>query len=123
MTCSIHQVTISKIKESDGLSDRQISSSVSHRFLHLEVIKISHAAVHSRLVKGIQRYTHTLEGLQLIRRKHLLSDILPSFSIKRVGILQQTLIIITPKAQPYHLVLGNRLQHLLVGILVVASQA
>ena len=66
----------------------------------MQLIKISHASIHSRLVKGIQRYTHPLEGLQLIRRKHLLADILPGLAIQRIGILQLALIIITPKAQP-----------------------
>ncbi|WP_411197567.1 glycosyltransferase family 25 protein [Segatella copri] len=67
MSGSIHQTAISEIRESYGLSDRQIGCSVSHRLLYHEIIKISHTAIHIFLIEGIKCHTYTLEGLQLIR--------------------------------------------------------
>ena len=122
MSGSIHQTAISEIRESYSLSDRQIGSSVCHRLLHLEIIKISHTAIQFLLVESIKCHTYTLKGLQLIRRKHLLTDILPVLTIQRVGILQLALIVITPKSQPYDLTFSQRLPNFLVGILIITSQ-
>ena len=121
MSSSIHQTAISEIRESYGLSDRQIGCSVSHRLLHLEIIENSHTAIQFLLVESIKCHTNTLEGLQLIRRNHLPADIFPVLAIQRIGILQLALIVITPKAKPNHPFI-QWFNHLLVGILIIASQ-
>ena len=88
------------VDDADSLTIGNISAAVSARLVDGEVVELSVTALLTFYIKGEERVAGALEGDELIRERHLLSQRLERLAVGAVGILHLVVVVVADAAEP-----------------------